>query len=192
PVEPLVIPTPAPSPFTPPAEAIVIAAAGPVEPIVIPAATSPFDAFARTPERTRTPDTIGEFARPAPMAGAAHAVDTTAEMFDAFARPTVRRDGYSGRRRRYEHPIEEPGFAADAPPRGRRHRSGGLAPQYLEPFTQDAPLRGRRHRTAAQQARTAAHQQMALTGPPQRQSSEDTAPSRARRTSTQRRGRHRA
>ncbi|MFB4294355.1 CHAP domain-containing protein [Nonomuraea sp. ATR24] len=211
PREPLVVATAAPA-TTGPFEPIVIPVTASVAPIVIPPATTPFNAFTRLPETTgefapipattgefgRVPATTGEFARPVFSDGAALVPGGSADTFDAFdafARPPVRQHGYAGRRRRYEHPIEEPGFAADAPPRGRRHRNGGVSPQYLEPFAQDAPLRGRRHRTAAQQARTAAHQQMALTGPPQRQSSEDTAPSRgggARRTAHQRRGRHRA
>jgi hypothetical protein len=91
----------------------------------IPEATSRFDAFA-----------------PASRPSAEGQGDPAAGSWDAFAvptgpgrsrgsrhadqartgRPEASGGGYRGRRRRSGHPVEEPSFVADAPPRGRRHR----------------------------------------------------------------------
>ncbi|MFE3453098.1 CHAP domain-containing protein [Nonomuraea sp. NPDC059194] len=70
-------------------------------------------------------------------------------------------DGYRGRRRRREHPVEESTtFRPDAPARGRRHRATEPVRTHratstgapVTTFTSHAPLRGRRHRPTTQPA----------------------------------------
>jgi hypothetical protein len=92
--------------------------------VPIPEATSEFDAF--TPYHLRTART------PNPPAGAPD---------PAGIKPT----GYSGRRRRGGHPVEDAAwFTSDAPARGRRHRPE--LPRGDEPFAQNAPRRDGPHR----------------------------------------------
>ncbi|WP_336211392.1 CHAP domain-containing protein [Nonomuraea sp. LPB2021202275-12-8] len=174
------------------------------EPIVIPEATSEFDAFTRTPLPSSAP-------RPLPRPGQTttgfepfpldpratpftHAGQATsgfepfsrtpgaASEFDAFApisassrggatASTTRREhsygAYCGRRRRHEHPLEDPtGFVTQSP-RGRRHRPSAVDRQFVEPFAQDTPLRGRRHRSSQTRSAHPDPQAMAMAGSPQ-------------------------
>ncbi|MFI7227564.1 CHAP domain-containing protein [Nonomuraea angiospora] len=98
---------------------------GPFERIVIPQATSAFDAFSRTAGRGGDTPGISD----TPDIGAT----------------------YQGRRRRLGRPADESG-TADLPLRGRRHRrpapTQGVHIGGAQPFAQDAPLAGRRHASA--------------------------------------------
>ncbi|MDX3111709.1 hypothetical protein, partial [Nonomuraea angiospora] len=98
---------------------------GPFERIVIPQATSAFDAFSRT----------------AGTGGDTPGISDTPDIGAT----------YQGRRRRLGRPADESG-TADLPLRGRRHRrpapTQGVHIGGAQPFAQDAPLAGRRHASA--------------------------------------------
>ena len=208
------------------------------EPIVIPEATSAFDAFSPipVPATPRSPyyrarpvqgaaasPAPGSFFRSSPVPAASAGIDPYTPVpepvrghepstsISVSSRGVVagspsRREhpggSYCGRRRRHEHPIEEPaGFVTDAPLRGRRHRSAPDRP-FLESFAGDAPLPGHRHRAA----HPAPHEHQAVTmaaasqvasmaaagGPAPVPTSPPVPAHGARRTSGSRRGRHRA
>ncbi|MGW6501802.1 CHAP domain-containing protein [Nonomuraea angiospora] len=150
---------------------------GPFERIVIPQATSAFDAFSRTAGRGGDAPDIGDI----PDIGAT----------------------YQGRRRRHGRSADESG-TADLPLRGRRHRrpapTQGVHIGGAQPFAQDAPPAGRRHASAGspQPHRREDERQLvasggtarAASGPPAR--STTGQPGRSTPSQSRRRGRHRA
>ncbi|MEQ4718118.1 CHAP domain-containing protein [Nonomuraea sp. B19D2] len=110
---------------------------GPVE-IVLD--TGPLERFVDTGpfERIVIPGATSAFDAFAPPGG------TSGDVLDIGAT-------YRGRRRRREHPVEEPAaFATDVPLRGRRHRRPAPGPQGVHVGgAQDNAPTGRRHATTA-------------------------------------------
>ncbi|MFI7639392.1 CHAP domain-containing protein [Nonomuraea sp. NPDC049400] len=110
---------------------------GPVE-IVLD--TGPLERFVDTGpfERIVIPGATSAFDAFAPSGG------TSGDVLDIGAT-------YRGRRRRREHPVEEPAaFAADVPLRGRRHRRPAPGPQGVHVGgAQDNAPTGRRHAATA-------------------------------------------